>query len=122
MAVLLVNVIAVMITAAGVFFAVNPEMARSVLAFMEKDNRIYILASVRMISGAIFIAASPQCRHVWVIFIFGVIIFIGGSLIFIMKPYKIKNIMAWFRAKSALYLRVMALAASIIGALLALSA
>jgi len=90
--------------------------------FFKQGKRIYLAGLTRFVLAVVFLVGARECKRSWVIFAFGILFLIGGLLIFILGPEKIKRVLDWWQKQSVLLLRVMAVLALVIGAVIIFSA
>jgi hypothetical protein len=83
------KVIAVFLIAAGCVLMLRPLLVKNMLDFIKKDNRIYVVAMVRILVGFLFINVSFLSRVTWVVFSFGLLALASGVLIFLLKKDKV---------------------------------
>ncbi len=118
----LVKLMGIVIVVAGIIFGLNPKAMKAYIAFWGPGKRLRIGAVLSFVIGFIFLLAAAQCRLTAVINIFGILAVIKGILLFILGPEKIKSMMNWWQQKSDLFIRLYALFALAMGALLIYSA
>jgi uncharacterized protein YjeT (DUF2065 family) len=92
------------------------------MEFFKKGKRIYFAGLIRFALAVVFLVAARECKHSWVIFAFGILFIISGLLIFILGLEKLKSIIDWYQKQSVLLLRVVAVIALAIGAVIIYSA
>ncbi len=112
------RIIAILITAAGIMFLVNPKTAKGLLAFWEKEKRVYTLAVVRVIIGIILLLAASQCMIPWIVFVIGLLPIIGGILILVFGLERSRNIIREWKEKPDDLFRRLGFAPLILGLLL----
>ena len=115
--VLLARCIGAVIMGMGLTIAINPAMFKAMLNFWKTGNRVYVAGVMRLIFGAIFLMAAPHCRLSGVVTILGILVIIGGIMIFVIGPKRILPIFAWWETKPPMVMRFMGLVAVSIGAL-----
>lgn len=114
--VVLVDAVGTVIVAVAMFLMLNASYMRSIMLFIEEGNRLYIVASLRIVTGVLFLASANQCRIGFVIFILGLLFFASGVFVFAIKIEKAKAIVKSFREKPESFLRLAAAMALTIGA------
>lgn len=119
---ILVRIIGIVMVGMGVMYLLKPKTLKQFVAFFEKGRRLYIAGILRIVIGVILLAAASQCRLVGVVLALGVLALIGGIVIFILGLERIKSMLNWWNKRSPLVLRLVALVALALGALLLYSA
>ena len=94
--------------------------AKSII--LKQGKRIYFGAVIRFFLAIVFFVGARECKYPWAIIAFGTIFIIGGLLIFILKPEKIKQILEWYQKQSDVIFRVIAVIVLVFGALVIFSA
>ena len=118
----IVRIIGVVFVFITIIYLLKPDIMKRLMEFFKQGRRIYFAALVRFALAIVFLFAARQCRWFLVIFAFGVLFIISGSLIFILGPEKVKSYINWWQKRPPLLLRVMALIGLAIGALIIYSA
>ncbi|UCG35291.1 MAG: hypothetical protein JSW17_00385 [Candidatus Omnitrophota bacterium] len=99
----------------GVVFLVSPSSMKGYIAFWKKDLRIYWLGVLRLVLGSIFLMAAPTCRMPAIMNVLGILLLVGGVLIFGMGPKRVAAMLEWFDKQSEMVIRLWALIAFGIG-------
>jgi uncharacterized membrane protein HdeD (DUF308 family) len=120
--VIIVKLIGVVIVGMGTLITLNPGVFKAVINFWKKDKRIYLAGVARLVLGAIFLLASPACKLPVVMATLGVLVIIGGILIFVIGPARMRTIFSWWEARPPVAMRLMGLVALAIGATVIFSA
>lgn len=120
--VLLVKVIGIVIAGIGFMSVMNPALIRRMLKFWRAGRRIYAGGIVRIVFGAVFLFAASRSGIPAVLYTIGILSFTGGVLIFVWKLEKAKAMLDWWDKRPDTVLRVIALFALLIGALIVSSA
>jgi uncharacterized protein YjeT (DUF2065 family) len=107
---------------AGIVYLLRSDVMKWLMEFFKKGKRIYFAGLIRFALAVVFLVAARECRHPWVIFAFGILFIISGLLIFILGLEKLKSIIDWYQKQSVLLLRVVAVIALAIGAVIIYSA
>ena len=111
----------VFIFMASVYF-LKPDIMKHLMEFFKQGNRIYIAGLIRFELAIVFLLGARECDVTGVIVTFGIIFLIGGLLIFILGPVKLRSMIDWWQKQSLLLLRVIALITLAIGAVIIYSA
>ena len=119
---LVVKIVGIVIVAVGVVYLLKPDVMKWLIEFFKQGKRIYFAGLIRLALAVIFLLGARECDITWVIVVFGILFLIGGVLIFILGPEKIRRILDWYQKQSALLLRVIAVIALAIGAVIIYSA
>ena len=105
----------------SVYF-LKPDVMKRIIEFFKQGRRMYFAGLIRFALAIVFLVGARECKRFWVIFAFGILFIISGLLVFIIPLEKIKAYIGWWQKKPALLLRLMALIALAIGAVIIYSA
>jgi uncharacterized protein YjeT (DUF2065 family) len=117
-----VRVIGIVLVFAAAVYLVKPDVMKRILEFFKKGNRLYIAGSIRFALAIVFLLGASRCQRPWVIIAFGILLLIGGLLIFVLGPEKLRGLLEWWQRQPVLLLRVIALIFLVIGAIIVYSA
>jgi len=117
-----VEIIGIVIVCIAVVYLLKPGVMKYLMEFFKKGKRIYFAGLIRFAFAIVFLLAARECKRFWVIFAFGILFLISGLLIFVLGAEKVKSILDWYQKQSLLLLRVLALIALAIGAVIIYSA
>ncbi len=106
----------------GIVYLLKPNVMKWLMEFFKQGKRIYFAGLIRFVLAIVFFVGARECKHPWVIFAFGILFIVGGLLIFILKPEKIKQIFEWYQKQPVLIFRVIAAIILVFGALVIYSA
>jgi len=106
----------------GIVYLLRPDIMKWLMEFFKQGRRMYFAALIRLILAVVFLLAARECDITWVIVVFGILFLISGLLVFVIPLEKIKAYIGWWQKKSPLLLRLMALIALAIGAIIIYSA
>ena len=106
----------------GIVYLLRPDVMKWLMEFFEQGRRIYFAGLLRFALAIVFLVGARECKWFWVIFAFGILFIISGLLVFIIPLEKIKAYIGWWQKKPPLLLRLMALIALAIGAIIIYSA
>jgi len=106
----------------GIAYLLRPNIIKKLMGFFKKGKRIYFAGLIRFALAIVFLVAARECRYPWIIFASGIIFLIGGLLIFMLGPEKIRRILDWYEQQPALIFRVIALIVLAFGAIIIFSA
>ncbi|MDD5495655.1 MAG: hypothetical protein PHP46_00975 [Candidatus Omnitrophica bacterium] len=120
--VILVKSIGALIIFVGALCILNPQAMKGLLSFWKAGKRVYAIGIIRLVFGILFLIAAPQCKEPWLIRVFGVLMLLSAFTIFFMGLEKIKGMFEWFDKRPLSVIRILALVAFVIGALIAYSA
>jgi len=115
---ILAKLIGLIVFLMGIVNFINPKIAKSLMAYFQKGNRIYLAGAIRILFGVVLLLAAPDCRLILVIYVLGILIALAGSVIFIIKPEKIKAMLSKMSTKPDSFVRIMMIMAITIGALI----
>lgn len=106
----------------GIVYLLRPDVMKWLMEFFKQGKRIYFVGVIRFALAVVFLIGARECKHFWVIFVFGILFIIGGLLIFILGSEKTKRMIEWWQKRSVVLLRVMAVITLAIGAVIIYSA
>lgn len=116
--VVIVRLLGALIVVLGIIFVVSPSSMKGYLSFWRKGLRIYWIAVLRLVLGSIFLLAAPACKGAMIITILGILMLLGGVLIFVMGQKRVNAIFDWFDNQPEITVRLWALIAFGIGYLI----
>lgn len=119
---IVIKSIGIAIILIGIVYLLRPDVMKGLMGFFGQGKRIYLAGLMRFALAVVFLVGARECRRFSVIFAFGILFLIGGLVIFILGPVKIRGILDWWQKQSVLLLRVMAVLALVIGAVIIFSA
>lgn len=120
--VILVRALGIVVTCMGLAVLLNPDVLKAIMNFWKQGKRIYLAGTVRIIFGTIFLVTAPLCRQAIIIYILGSLMIIGGLIIFLTNREWIYKMLDWWQARPPAVVKIMGLAALVIGALILYSA
>ena len=106
----------------GIAYFLRPDIIKRLMGFFKKGKRIYFAGLIRFALAIIFFVAARECEYPWIIFASGIIFLVGGLLIFMLGPEKIRRILDWYGEQPALIFRVIALIVLAFGTIIIFSA
>lgn len=106
----------------GIVYLLRPDVMKWLIEFFKQGKRIYFAGLIRFALAVVFLVAARECKYFWVILVFGILFIIGGLLIFILGPQKLKTILDWYEKQSTVLLRVIAIIVVAAGAVIIVSA
>jgi uncharacterized protein YjeT (DUF2065 family) len=116
--ILLIKLLGIVILVLGVIYLINPDTMKQYAAFWTKGKRMYSGAALSTLIGIMLLLAATQCAVSWVIALFGIITIVKGIVLFVLGPEKAKTRLNRLVEKPVAVLRVFAILAIVIGALL----
>lgn len=119
---IIVKVVGIVLAAFAVVYLLKPEVMRWLMRTLSRGRRIYFAALIRFALAILFLLAARECRYFWVVFILGILFLLGGMLIIVLGPAKLKGVIEWGQEQSALVLRFLALVTLALGVLVIISA
>ena len=119
---IVIKTLGILIALVGIIYFLRPDVMKWLMEFFKKGKRLYFAGLIRFALAVVFLVAARECKHSWVIFAFGILFIISGLLIFILGLEKLKSIIDWYQKQSVLLLRVVAVIALAIGAVIIYSA
>ena len=120
--VLVIKSLGILFVLMGIAYLLRPDIIKKLMGFFKKGIRIYFAGLLRFALAVVFLVAARECRYPWIIFASGLIFLIGGLLIFMLGPEKIRRILDWYEQQPALIFRVIALIVLAFGAIIIFSA
>ncbi len=115
---LVVKIAGIVIAAAGIVYLLKPDVMKFLMEFFKQGKRIYFAGLLRLVLAVIFFLGARECDITWVIVVFGILFLIGGLLIFMLGSKNLKSMIEWYQKQSLLLLRVIALIALAVGAII----
>jgi len=119
---IVIKTLGILIALVGIIYFLRPDVMKWLMELFKKGKRIYFAGLIRFALAVVFLVAARECKHSWVIFAFGILFIISGLLIFMLGLEKLKSIIDWYQKQSVLLLRVVAVIALAIGAVIIYSA
>jgi len=120
--VLVIKGLGILFALMGLAYLLRPNIIKKLMVFFKKGKRIYLAGLVRFALAVVFFVGARECRYFWIIFACGIIFMLGGILIFMLGPEKIRRMLNWYQNQPNLFFRVIALIILIFGAIVILSA
>ena len=120
--VIVIKSLGMLFTLMGIAYLLMPDIIKTLMGFFKKGKRIYFAGLLRFALAVVFLVAARECRYPWVIFASGIIFLIGGLLIFMLGPEKIRRILDWYEQQPGLIFRVIALIVLAFGVIIIFSA
>jgi uncharacterized membrane protein HdeD (DUF308 family) len=117
-----IQVLGIVIVAAGIVYLLKPDVMKWLMEFFKRGRRIYLAGLIRLALGIVFLLAARECDITWVIVTFGILFLVSGILIFMLGAKRARSVIEWWQKQPVLVLRVLALIASAIGAVIIYSA
>jgi len=119
---IIIRGLGIVIVVVGIVYLLRPDVMKWLIEFLKQGKRIYLAGVIRLALAVTFLLGARECDITWVIVVFGILFLIGGVLIFILGPEKLRRILDWYQKQSVLLLRVLAVIALAIGAIIIYSA
>lgn len=114
----IIRLIGVICVIAGIIYIIRPDIPKRLLAFFAKGRRIYLAGIVRFAMAVAFLVGAEECRHKWVIVIFGIGFLISGLLAFVLGPKRFGPILTWFTKQPDTIVRILGAITLAIGAVI----
>ena len=114
---IVIKILGVIFILIGIVYLLKPEILKWLMRFIKKGRRIYLAGLLRFALAIIFLLGAEQCDNKWIIAVFGIIFILGGLLIFMLGPTKIRQILDWYDQQSTLLFRFIALIVLATGAI-----
>ncbi len=106
----------------GIVYLLKPNVMKWLMGFFKQGKRIYFAGLIRFALAIVFLVGALKCKYPKVIIAFGILFIIGGLLIFVLGPEKIRRILDWYQKQPVLILRVIAVIALAVGLIIIFSA
>ncbi|MDD4940121.1 MAG: hypothetical protein PHI60_08220 [Candidatus Omnitrophica bacterium] len=119
---MLIKIVGIYMALMGAFILFIPRCFVKIVDFFMKGRRIYIAGLLRLILGFIFVITAWQSRQTTLIYSLGVLIIMGGTLLFALRKDTIKAMVGWLDNRPAGFIRLWGVAAAAFGALIIYSA
>ncbi len=120
--VIVIKSLGIVFSLIGIAYLLRPDVAKRLMGFFKKGNRMYFPGVVRLILAVVFFMGARECRSFWVIFTFGILFLLGGLLIFLLGPAKIRGILEWYQKQPVFVFRVIAVVVVAVGVIIVFSA
>ncbi|MGB2864129.1 MAG: hypothetical protein WBC05_12440 [Sedimentisphaerales bacterium] len=120
--VIVIKSLGILFVLMGIAYLLRPDIIKKLMGFFKKGKRIYFAGLLRFALAVVFLVGARECRYFWIVFASGIIFLIGGLLIFMLGPEKIRRILDWYEQQPALIFRVIALVVLAFGAIIIFSA
>ncbi len=115
---IVIRSIGVVFVLMAILYLLKPDVMKRLMEFFKQGKRIYFAGLIRFALAIVFLLGAHDCRKFWVIVVFGILFIISGLLVFIIRLEKLKAIIDWYQKQSVLLLRIFALIALAIGAVI----
>ena len=120
--VIVIKSLGILFVLMGIAYLLRPDIIKKLMGFFKKGKRIYFAGLLRFALAVVFLVGARECRYFWIVFASGIIFLIGGLLIFMLGPEKIRRILDWYEQQPALIFRIIALVVLAFGAIIIFSA
>ncbi len=120
--VLVIKSLGILFVLMGIAYLLRPDIIKKFMGFFKKGKRIYFAGLIRFALAIVFLVAARECRYPWIIFASGIIFLIGGLLIFVLGPEKIRRIFDWYEQQPAIIFQVIAIVVLVFGIIVIFSA
>ena len=114
-------VIGIVIILWGIWVVVKPGVVKAILTRI-KGPLIYVPALLRIALGVVFLVSARDCKHTWVIMVFGILFFAAGIGMFMIKPAKLQAFFERWANRAPLTIRVLGIIAAAGGGVIAYAA
>ena len=115
---IVIKIVGIVIVFAAVMYLLKPDIMKKLMEFFKQGKRIYLIGLIRFALAVILLLGAGQCRFAWVIILLGILFIISGLLIFILGTERVKSILDWYLKQPLTILRLLALIALAIGAVI----
>ncbi len=119
---IVIKSLGIVITVVGIVYLLKPNVLKWLMEFFKQGKRIYFAALIRFALAVVFLVGALKCKYPWVIIAFGILFIIGGLLIFVLGPEKIRRMLEWYQKQPILIFRVIAVIVLAVGAIIIFSA
>lgn len=119
---LIVKIIGIVFVCIAIVYLLKPVVMKYLMEFFKRGKRIYFAGLIRFVLAIVFLLAARECAITWVIVVFGILFLVSGLLIFMLGAERTKSILDWYQRQPVILLRVMAVIALAVGAVIIYSA
>jgi len=119
---IIIKALGIVFIGMGIVYILKPEILKNLMLFFKKGRRLYFSGLLRFALAVIFLLGARECDITWLITAFGVIFLLSGLLVFTLGLEKLKTIIDWYQTQPILLLRVIALIALVVGAVVVYAA
>ena len=120
--VIAIKSIGIIIALMGIVYLLRPDIIKKLMNFFRKGRRIYFSGVLRLALAVVFLVGARECRYFTIILVSGIIFLVGGLLIFLLGPEKIRKILDWYQEQPVLIFRIIAIIVLAFGVIIILSA
>lgn len=113
-----IKIVGIYMAVMGGLILLRPKSFVKIVDFFMKGKRIYIAGLLRLALGFIFVATAWESRQTALIYSLGVLIIMGGTLLFALRKDTISSIVGWLDNRPAGFTRLWGIAAALFGALI----
>lgn len=113
-----IKIIGIFFVFVAIVYLLKPGVFKRILEFFKQGKRIYFAGLLRFVFAVFFLLGANDCKIPWVIITLGILFIISGLLVFTLGLEKLKAMIEWYQKQSALFLRIIALVALAIGAVI----
>lgn len=113
-----IKIIGAVLVLLAVLYLIKPDVTKGIIGFFKKGKRLYLTGLLRLALAVIFLLAARECRTPAVIIVLGILFLLGGLLIFVLGPEKLRPMLEWFQRQSPILLRALGLISLAIGAVI----
>lgn len=117
-----IRIVGIYMAVMGALILLVPKCFAKIVDFFMIGKRIYLAGFLRLVLGLIFVVTAWQSRETALIYSLGVLIIIGGTLLFALRKETIKTMVSWLDSSPAGFIRFWGMAAMAFGALILYSA
>jgi len=118
----IIKILGIVFIVFGILYFTRPEIMERMIEFFKQGKRIYLAGLLRFALAIIFLIGARECHRFWIIFTLGILFLIGGVLIFVLGPEKIRRIFDWYQSQSLLFFRIIAVVPMVLGVVIIFSA
>lgn len=119
---IVIQMTGILLVLIAIMYFIKPDIIKRMMEFFKQGRRIYIVGLLRFALAVIFLLGATHCRVRWVIIALGILFMLGGLLVFMLGPNKIRSIIDWWQKQSIFLLRVLALIGLALGAVIIFAA
>jgi uncharacterized protein YjeT (DUF2065 family) len=119
---IVIKIIVIIIIFMAIMYMLKPHIMKKLMEFFKQGRRLYLVGLARFVLAVIFLLGATQCGIVWLIIAFGILFIISGLLIFALGLEKVKSILDWYLSQPLFILRLLALIALALGAIIVYAA
>ena len=110
-------IVGVLIILEGITILVKPGWYRNAAKVFMSEKIVYLGPVLKILFGALFLVSAVPCSKTWVVIVLGVLMLAGGITGLILPKAKVISFIEWWTKRTDLVMRLIAIVAIALGAL-----